>query len=128
MYPVELRQPSTLRPHERIRLHRLVGVLFELLSRKTFVHPVIIDASTNVILDGHHRCKVAQLLGLAAIPCICVPYQEDNRIHLYPRRKAVPVTKKSVIEAGLSKKRFPPKTTRHHFPALPETRIPLENL
>ncbi len=128
MYPIELRNPKTLKPHERIRAVRVLQVVFELLTRKTFTHPILIDQETNVILDGHHRCQAAKLLRLTSVPCMCVPYQEDSAVQVYPRRKDIPVTKSTVLQVGLSNKRFPPKTTRHTIPPVPTTSIPIITL
>ncbi len=118
MYPVELRNPKILRPHERTRIYRVFEVLLELVTRKTFAHPIIVDAETNVILDGHHRCQAAKWLRLKSVPCICVPYKSDPSIQVHPRKKTIPISKSRVIEIGLSKTLFPPKTTRHVFPPI----------
>ena len=109
-----------LKPHEQVKQKKFSGFLrfaSRLRRDKIQTKPLWVDAKTKVILDGHHRYSVFRELGCVTVPCILVRYLEDDSIRVLPRRKDIPVSKQSVIERGLSGKPYPPKTTKHIFPA-----------
>jgi ParB-like chromosome segregation protein Spo0J len=107
---MELKQ---LNPHEQIIEENLKKVLTSLKVEKRLKEPVVVDKETKVILDGHHRVKAFEILGLRDIPCRLVDYSSDG-ITIAPNRNGN-VSKEEVIEKGLSDELFPPKTSKHVF-------------
>jgi L-serine kinase (ADP) len=61
--------PRELLWHERVKLRHVVGILLKMILFRRFDAPIIIDSKTKTILDGHHRCYVANRLGLKKVPC-----------------------------------------------------------
>lgn len=118
-YPVTFIDISELKPHEEIKEKKFSGFLRfanRLRRDRLRTKPIWVDATTKVILDGHHRYSVFRSLGCTLVPCIAIDYLGDDRITVLPRRSGIPVTKQSVIKRGLSGKPYPPKTTKHVFP------------
>ena len=108
-----------------MRLRHATFMLLKMIFSGYFDSPVLIDAKTKTILDGHHRCYAANRLRLKRVPCYPVDYLEDDTIKVYSRRADVFVDKKEVLRVALSKNIFPHKTTRHEYkiPKLPSFRI-----
>jgi hypothetical protein len=102
-----------LNPHEQIIEENLKKVLTSLKVEKRLKEPVVVDKETKVILDGHHRVKAFEILGLREIPCRLVDYSSET-INVTPHRNG-DISKEEVIEKGLSDNLFPPKTSKHVF-------------
>ncbi|AWR94652.2 ParB N-terminal domain-containing protein [Acidianus brierleyi] len=76
----EMLDPSLLIPHEDVSKYRL----FEIISRikdTSFMYPIIVDKSTYLILDGHHRYYASLFLKIRKIPVLLVDYM-DSRIKI----------------------------------------------
>ncbi|MFT4308779.1 MAG: ParB N-terminal domain-containing protein [Candidatus Woesearchaeota archaeon] len=99
-----------LRPHERIDEERLKEVISEIRSHG--VVPIVIDETTGVILDGHHRCEALRTLGYVSVPVRAVDYQNDSVV-LEAWRTGETVTKEQVVRCALCGELLPAKTTRH---------------
>ncbi len=110
-----LLDPKSLKVHEKTNPLRVVQVLMEVLRDGAFKDPVLVDAESGVVLDGHHRRFVALLLGLRKVPCWRIAYLSDEAVTVAPRRRKIPVSKEDVVRRGLSRKPYPQKTTRHHY-------------
>jgi hypothetical protein len=82
-----------------------INTIIDLLPR------IIIDISTNVIIDGHHRYRVFQDLHISTIPVLAVDYINDTNIRIYPSNTNI--TKENVISAALNNQLYEPKTTKH---------------
>ncbi len=65
-----------LKPHEDVLPH-LVDKLIEDVKRRGLLHPVVVDKSTYVIIDGHHRVEALKRLGLEKIPALLVDYKSS---------------------------------------------------
>ncbi len=113
--------PSRLRKHEKTNMGRVVLMLVLLMKEGVFTQPLLVDAASMTILDGHHRYAAARILGLKQIPCWCVDYFNDASVVLAARRSAVEVSKEDVVRRGMSRDLYPYKTTRHIYevPSLP---------
>lgn len=100
--------------HERVCRARLIVVYKQINEDGVIRRPVIVDKTTNVILDGHHRVQALRDLGAKRVPVVYVNYSQDC-VRVYLRRKELLMNmiKRSVIEMALSHKPFPSKTTRH---------------
>lgn len=111
---MEIIDIHNLRQHEMTDPDHLRWVHASITDLQVIKRPILVDKISGVILDGHHRCKVLQDLGLTKIPALLVDYESDD-ITVLPRRKDIPIDKKKVLEMGLSKNVFPSKTTKHIF-------------
>ena len=116
---------SELRPHEHIEEERLNQVIEEV--RTLGVVPIIIDRSTGVILDGHHRCAALKALGYALVPVRAVDYRDES-ILLETWRVGETVTKEQVVRCALCGELFPAKTTRHTIRCEACEHVPLSAL
>ncbi|MEM1550822.1 MAG: ParB N-terminal domain-containing protein, partial [Candidatus Bathyarchaeia archaeon] len=76
--------------------------------------PIVVDETTKVIIDGHHRVEALRLLGCKRVPACCVDYT-CNEIGLKSNPEDLKITKDKVIEAALRNSPFKPKTTWHYI-------------
>ncbi|MEM0362115.1 MAG: ParB N-terminal domain-containing protein [Sulfolobales archaeon] len=121
---------SLLLPHEGVEKSRL-ELLIKVIERSGYVkHPITVDVRTFIILDGHHRFKALEELGIKYVPVFFVDYVEEY-VDVKPFRKDIHVSKYSVIsKVYIEKGVYPPRTTRHIFSGilLPTSYIQLETL
>ena len=124
---------GSLRGHEEVIPDNLAKREKKLLS-KGFYKPIIVDRSSMVILDGHHKWTAAGRLGLARVPVIMVDYLDDEGVlgvlvDVWPDCGRDSITKNEVLDMGSSGDVFPPKTSRHTLPfEIPSISIPLAEL
>ena len=123
-----LMDPDELLGHERIGTVGVIIVLWKLLRAGSFTHPILIDASSKTILDGHHRRAAARILGLKKIPCWCVEYLTDSSVTLVSRRPEIRVDKKEVVRRGIVGDLYPRKTTKHEYAVPRSVAFPLSRL
>lgn len=110
-----LLDPRSLRTHEKVSLRRVFSLFFQITKRGAFTEPLLVDAVSGTILDGHHRHRVALLMRLKRVPCWVVLYLEDESITLSSRRKSFVVNKEEVIRRATVCEPYPRKTTRHAY-------------
>jgi len=103
---------DALKPHESTSSRHLARLKRRIINDCVLKMPVLADKKTLVLLDGHHRLLVLKQMGIKKIPALLVDYKCRD-IQVKSRRKKIRVNKKIVIATGLSKKVFPPKTTKH---------------
>ncbi len=105
---------STLKVHERISRSRLAAVRKSLVRDGMIRRPVIVERHARVILDGHHRVRVLQELGVLKVPVIFVSYFSPS-VTVRLRRTALRMRciKYAVLFAAGTGRVFPNKTTRH---------------
>jgi len=101
-----------LNPHEEVDLRHLRELRKEIESDGVLKFAIAVDKDTNIILDGHHRFDALRELGCEKIPAVFVDYNSPQ-IRVESWRSGWKVTKEMVVEAGLSEKKLPPKTSRH---------------
>jgi cysteine synthase/O-phosphoserine sulfhydrylase/cystathionine beta-synthase len=109
---IHLVELEKLRPHEEADANYLKELTQQIASDKILKYAIVADQKTNVILDGEHRYNALKNLGCKRIPVIYVDYESPN-IEVQTWRNGYNLTKHEVIEAALTGKRFPPKTSRH---------------
>jgi hypothetical protein len=127
VYLFALVETATLLPHEQVEQERLLILVKQIESDGALHSPVIVDRNSMVILDGHHRVKALKLLGCALTPVYLVDYS-DPSIRVTQWRD-VRVSKREVVEAGLSGRLYPPKVSRHVWRVPPRERpVPLSLL
>ena len=120
-----------LKAHEEIKPKNMEKLLEMTLKWDGFTKPLIADKATGTILDGHHRFAVAQRLGLARIPVVCIEYLDDDTVELelWPASELESISKQEVVDMALSSDLYPPKTTRHRISdSLPPIHVSLKRL
>ncbi|MBU1091313.1 ParB N-terminal domain-containing protein [Patescibacteria group bacterium] len=125
-FQLKIIEISSLLPHEEIDLDHFPKLLEEVKKNK-FVVPVVADKKTLVILDGHHRFTIMKTLGFKVMPAYLVNYNDTN-IKVTPRRKEYVVTKKEIIQRGLTGNLYPYKTTKHIINNLKKQKISFDLL
>ena len=99
-----------LKPHELVDDARLLEVLDEI--REHGVVPILIDAQTRTILDGHHRYHALKRLGYDKVPVREIDYARDD-IRVEAWREGEMITKDTVLRCASCGELLAPKTTRH---------------
>lgn len=117
-----------LKEHEKTSAVRVALVLASLVMKGAFTTPLLVDAASMTILDGHHRYAAARILGLERVPCWCVDYFDDASVALAPRRQAIAVSKEEVVRRGMAGDLYPRKTTRHAYEVPPAPLFTLREL
>ncbi|MEM1539942.1 MAG: pyridoxal-phosphate dependent enzyme [Candidatus Bathyarchaeia archaeon] len=112
MTEIHLVKLEELHEHEETDPAHLKELTQQIAADKVLKCPIVVDEKTNTILDGEHRFNALKNLGCKRIPAIYVDYSSPN-IVVQTWRNDYNLTKKDIIEAALSGKRFPPKTTCH---------------
>ena len=101
-----------LREHEGVVKDK-VELLCKLLESNRYLkYPILVDARTFTILDGHHRFHALKSLGYEYIPVFFVDYAETY-IKVTNWRKEFIVTKVDVLKRALEGSKYPPRTSRH---------------
>ena len=120
---------SLLREHEEIIPEHVEFVKKLILSYRAIKYPILVDARTLTVLDGHHRLYVVKELGLKYIPVFFVDYTKSY-VDVTSFRKEYRVTKVLVIRRAISRKKFPPRTSRHVLigAQVPASLVPLTAL
>lgn len=91
--------------------------------------PVLVDRNSFVILDGHHRVLALKRLGCGVIPSYLVDYRDPGVEVTVWEPATVKITKESILNAALSGNLYPPKTSKHVWPArFGEHPVPIEVL
>ncbi|MGB9728081.1 MAG: ParB N-terminal domain-containing protein [Nitrososphaeria archaeon] len=109
---VEILDICLLRQHERVDEKRLAELYEEIREDGLIKRAVAVDMNTYIIIDGHHRYNVLKSLGCKRVPAILVDYFSPI-LKVYSWNGDEEISKTSVIEAGVSGKLFPAKTTKH---------------
>jgi histidinol-phosphate/aromatic aminotransferase/cobyric acid decarboxylase-like protein len=114
-----------IKSHEEHISERKNKLLEYLNDNDYFILPSIILDSTNfVILDGHHRLNILKDLGKKEEYVLLINYNSESIIP----HETNNVTKKEIIEAGLSGKLLPSKSSKHVFIDSDEIKRPLISL
>ena len=109
---VTLIRNDILKPHEDVDEAYLRELKEVILRDGKIIKPIVVDSSTKVILDGHHRHQVTLDLGLKLIPALLVNYS-SYKVDVRSWRKNINVTKREVVRRGMEKDFYPCKTSRH---------------
>ncbi len=80
-FSLELLRLSEVKPHEEVKQKNLTDLSRAIRQSGVQLDPVIVDARTNVALDGMHRIKAIQSLELKRIMVAKVDYS-DERVKL----------------------------------------------
>lgn len=106
-----LLNPDTLLPTEEYSSDRLRVVSEMIRIAGEWTVPILVESSTRVVMDGHHRLASALQARFARVPCLLVNYYTDVRLEAW--QDGGPINPQEVVARGLSGQLFPPKSTRH---------------
>ena len=112
-------QVNTLLKHEHIiqeKFEKLYTYITNVLNqtKNTFTIPsIIVDKNTNIILDGHHRVSLFEVLGIEYIPVSYVDYQNENITVFCDNTCNETIEKKQIIIKANNKDLYQPKSTCH---------------
>ena len=109
----ELLSFSKILPHEEVVMERMDKLVEYLTSLKPYIiiPSILICSKTNMIIDGHHRFYALQKLGYEKVPITRINY-DSNLIKTHIEDT---ITKNILLEAALSGKMLPPKSSFHHI-------------
>ena len=112
---IEYWEIDTLRPHEETLEARIGGMVEKIQANDYFHKPILVDAVSNTILDGHHKWAAARVLSLDYLPVLSVDYIQDERIKVavWPDCGKDSITKQEVVEMALANGLFAAKTSKH---------------
>ncbi|MEN2975267.1 MAG: transcriptional regulator [Candidatus Caldarchaeales archaeon] len=103
---------NILKLHEEISEEHALRLFEEIVRDGYLKRPLLVENRYYIILDGHHRYAVLEKLGAKLTPIFLVDYA-SSMIEVYSWRSDWNITKEMVIEAGISGRRLPFKTSRH---------------
>jgi ParB-like chromosome segregation protein Spo0J len=118
---------AQLKPTEEVDAAHVRAVAADMERDGVQRCPILVERQTMAILDGHHRFRAAQMLGLAAINAVLIGY-DDPRLTLASWRE-VSYSRDDVLRAAASGALLPAKSTRHILnPAVQDMPVPLGDL
>jgi ParB-like chromosome segregation protein Spo0J len=103
-----------LKCHEQVVEGRVEELRERIKDDGKLKRPIVVEKSSLVILDGHHRYHALKRMGLIKIPVQLVDYN-NGEVRVYLRRKEllVELIKEAVLQRAREGRLFPNKTTRH---------------
>ncbi len=110
---IKLLPISSLKPTEETDPEQVAWLLKEIPRCGAWIRPICVESEHLVIMDGHHRHAVANILGFKRVPCVIYNYSE---VKVESRRAEFMIAPEDIIYRGLKQDLFPFKTTKHHFP------------
>jgi hypothetical protein len=128
---VELVRIDWLKPHEEIRAKNMQQLKMMTLRWGGFTKPLLADAQSGAILDGHHRYNVGLALNLVRLPVLLCDYLNDDdvEVEVWPNCGIESISKQDVLDMALSGELFPPKSSRHILANdIPPIMVSLEKL
>jgi hypothetical protein len=124
-YVVAVRPIGFFRPSEEVDAGHVRRLAEEVQRSGLWLAPLPVEAGSGLVMDGNHRLRVAQLLGLRRLPCVPLRY-DDRRLRVRCWKTGRPFGPEELRALVAVRAVLPYKTTRHSFdPPLPETEIPL---
>jgi L-serine kinase (ADP) len=117
-----------LKVHEEVDEEKVRELVREIQHRKIVAEPIWVARGSHVILNGHHRFRALQALGVDLVPAWIFDYHEGP-IRLERWTPGPPIEKAEVVERAHERRPFPPKTTKHLLTTeLPPRPTPLNQL
>jgi len=110
---IVLLPPQVLRPTEHVIESRIIEVSACILAAGRWQEPILVERSSFIVMDGHHRRAFAIRYGFARVPCLLLSYSE---VFVESRHEGHLVSPEEIISRGLAGHLFPPKSTRHTIP------------
>ncbi len=126
-YAVQRLEIARLRPTEEVGAAHVQRIAQEMQREGVQRRPIVVELGSLAILDGHHRFRAAQELGLSHIAAVLIGY-DDPRLTLASWTDK-PFTRGEVLAAAASRALLPAKSTRHILdPEVPDAPVMLGEL
>lgn len=109
---IYLKRIDDLHAHEGTDPNLIDKLMKEMVSSGILRKAVTVDENTQVILNGTHRYEVLKLMGCRLIPVVYVNYNSPDIVVTCWRDNSQ-ISKKEILEAGLSGRKLPPKSSKH---------------
>ena len=103
---------ENLKPHEHTSPKRVREVIAMIKKAGEFTTPILVEKTSNVILDGHHRVLAMKKLGYKEIPARLVDYGAVQ-VSLRHKNLSSKIIKEIVLYLACRNIILPQKTTRH---------------
>ena len=106
-FELVLEELSALHIHEEIIPEKMAELVEKIPHDGVWIHPIIVDRNSLVVLDGMHRVAAAKEIGYRYIPVCLVDYENPN-IHIgcwyrmFKTLGGVEEAKKVLGEVGLT--------------------------
>lgn len=113
-YVAALVDRDELKPTEHINEGRMIALAKHIARQGHWSKPILIDASSRAIMDGHHRFHAAKLLKLAKLPCLMLSYDDPN-LRVVSWAGGSPFNPDKILQAAKSGNLLEFKTTKHSF-------------
>ena len=127
-YLVAIRPLGFFRASECVDQDHVRALAERIRTAGCWTHPLPVEASTGLVMDGNHRLQAAHLLGLVRLPCVPLRYG-DPYVEVACWRTGLPFDINAIFAAVQHKRLLPLKSTRHRFdPPLPATQIEVDLL
>jgi cysteine synthase/O-phosphoserine sulfhydrylase/cystathionine beta-synthase len=107
---LELLDAKSVKPVMDADFKEVLELYSKMLDSNTVEDPLIVDDRTGVILYGHETYYALDLLSVSKVPAFTVDISEVEI--RYMQSSIRPITKETIIEAGLKGPRLPPKSFR----------------
>jgi len=102
--------PQQLLPTEEFIEERVLQVSRDIIREGFWLEPILVERTSLVIMDGHHRREFAKRHSLLWVPCLLLDY---SQVELGSWRAGLDICPEDVIARGLQRRPYPAKTTRH---------------
>ncbi|QPB08482.1 hypothetical protein [Vibrio phage Va2] len=128
LYPV-----ASLKPHEHHFVERLDLVRKHVIKKGKWTKPIVVDASTGIVADGHHRRQLGIADELTYIPAVLINYQDSEDVVVYKGHGSEAtdeiIDPQEIIDTVLAGELMPKKYTRHQFSfEIPDVSIDISRL
>ena len=109
---LELVRIEDLIEHEEVDEHHLEELSRLIIADGVLKRPLAVDYRTRVVLDGVHRLNFLKRYRRENVPVYFMDFLSDE-ILVFSADHRTLMLKDDVLEAALSGKKFPPRTTWH---------------
>ena len=127
-YRITLLGVDKIRPTEETNLGYVNSLANAIQISGVWTHPLLVDDVVCALMDGHHRYRAAQQIGLRTVPAALLSY-DDHRVRLEAWRPRETYTPERLREIAGTGALLPQKSTRHVIDMpLPRCCVPLDAL
>ncbi|AVU36172.1 MULTISPECIES: ParB N-terminal domain-containing protein [Serratia] len=109
-FNVVLLDPQRLLPTEEFIEERVIQIEQDIIREGRWLKPILVERTSLIIMDGHHRREFARRHSLRRVPCLLLDY---SQVELSSWRDEFDLHPEEVIARGLQRRLYPAKTTRH---------------
>lgn len=105
---------AQLKAHEETIPERIAGIREDILKSGQMLAPLWVERKSFVVLNGHHRLAALKDLGCSWASCLLFDYSSPYvEVQVCPGAKVNRIDKDSILQAALSGRPFPPRSSLH---------------